>query len=211
MRTIKLNNNQQNSCIPSALAVVLNCKFDHINEWLKIKRYRKSNTSGTHTRFIDLNSFGLERMSMEINKSIQGFVMKTTTPLQGMSVNQFVKRHPTGTYFLLVRKHGLAVRNGIVFDTQKDSSKKRIVKAYERKLQIQPSSFTSLEPMAIAASTPKSIKLAKGDKRKKVMDVIAKGINAPADVARQVGCSYVYARSLVMEYTRMKKLQTQNI
>lgn len=101
-------------CVPCALSTVLNKPYEEVNNWLKYRGYRKGNNWGTHTSRMNLSELGLVKI-----------------PTDHISVNQFHLSHRSGMYFILVPGHGLALNNGIVFDT-KNSEKQKVKEAYQR-------------------------------------------------------------------------------
>lgn len=101
------------SCVPCALSVILNKPYEEVNNWLKYRGYRRSDNRGTYTDRMRLSELNLIKMSID-----------------PISVNRFAEKYSQGTYFVLVRQHGLAVKNGICYDTI-ISEKKRVQEAYE--------------------------------------------------------------------------------
>lgn len=49
---------------------------------------------------------------------------------KGMTINRFVKDHPKGSYYVLVRGHALAVVDGIVQDWTGDTAQRRKIIEY---------------------------------------------------------------------------------
>jgi len=52
------------------------------------------------------------------------------TAYKGMTINRFVKDHPKGSYYVLVRGHALAVVDGIVQDWTGDTAQRRKIIEY---------------------------------------------------------------------------------
>lgn len=200
MKTIKLQSPQghKRACVPCALSIVLDRSYESVNQWLKYRGIRKRDTSGTSTWKMDKSELGLHRL-----------------PNKYISVNQFVKQNPQGTFFILVAHHALALKNGIVFDTI-NSEKKSIREVYQRNNpDIMPWDWNSAQQNFVIKSLPKksttSVKQPKGQKRKILIDLISQGnVGSISELAKAVGCSYIYARYMILEMRRMKSLHEQS-
>lgn len=124
MKLIKTSSltNHYRACVPCALSTLLNRPYEEVNNWLKVRKYRKHDNCGTFTQRMNMRELGLEKFQ---------------TPFIGKSVNQFIAANTQGEFFILVRGHALAVKNSIAFDTM-DSQKKRIIEVWIKTKDILP-------------------------------------------------------------------------
>jgi hypothetical protein len=181
MRSIRLKSpsGHTKACVPCALTVVLNQPYEKVNNWLKLRKVRRSDRSGTFTDRINMKELGLEEVYLG----------------KGKTVNQFVMANPTGTFLLLVSRHGLALHNGIAHDTG-DSMRRFVKNIYkvveEHKL---PADFEQEEKKMELAPSMKR----RGEAGKTLRTLIACGNTDIQDLMKQSGASYIYCRYILIE------------
>lgn len=188
MRVIKhfSPKDHKGSCVPLALASVLNQSYDQANVWLQKRGYRESDRTGTFMGGMNMAELGFQRVPYERNlvklpgESISRFVV---------TINQFQKVARRGVYLIGVYQHLLAMKDGIAYDT-KISMKSRIQDIWVRTRECLPHDWPTVEQV-----TPKP---QRGEKRKQLLELIAQGINEPSELSRKSGTSYVYARSVIL-------------
>lgn len=129
---------ETNDCFVRAVASSYECPYDIAHEWVKNK-FKRINRKGT--------KYTITRLDSMVNNK-ETFFDKTITSVPNLKVfikeifkvkrttlNQFIKKHSSGTYIILVRGHAFTLKNGAVIGNSEDSKKlKRIINAaYEIK------------------------------------------------------------------------------
>ena len=67
---------------------------------------------------------------LKTNKRVCGHFFKKLSFRNPITVNKFVQRYPTGTYYVLIRGHVFAIMNGTVYDTIEPKPGQRIKMAW---------------------------------------------------------------------------------
>lgn len=114
-QTIKENND----CTVLALACVLGCSYESAHKHMskhQLRRYRKGPT--------------LKEVKEKFVPSFKNWrvVVGPYSKSESITVNQFVKKHPIGRFFVVVRGHAFAIIDGLVYD-YKSSIRRKIVYA----------------------------------------------------------------------------------
>ncbi len=221
MRSILISSKSMghtNSCVPCALSTLLDKPYDQVNEWLKGNKYRKSNNGGTRTSAIKMSDFGMDR--------VIDWRTRTEDARNGkskMTVRRFVAEHPTGNYFILVSGHGLALKNGIVYDTMRDSSRRYVQTVYQRNdFQKLPSDFdkyanvvpfdASKRVRPTPYSPVRTVKVPRGEKTRLILahfEVIGTGACTIKELIGISGASYIFCRYMLIERKRMQDLKNK--
>jgi hypothetical protein len=96
--------NERNDCTVRAFALVFNTTYDKAHAHLK-------NYCGRLNRK-GISSKKVIPVSIKHHKYREGPYARDNTT----TINQFVKKHPEGRYYVCVRGHALAIIDGIVYD-----------------------------------------------------------------------------------------------
>jgi len=111
---------ETNDCVVRALAIAAETDYATAHQWVKEKLGRPDRKGTLMTTFkleqlikkgIGLNNKHLS--SIQRSELINSDY--THKPVQ-FTVGTFSKKHNKGTYFVLVKGHALAIKNGIVYD-----------------------------------------------------------------------------------------------
>jgi hypothetical protein len=65
-----------------------------------------------------------------ISHALRNLGKESSSDCNGMTINRFVKSHPKGSYYVLVRGHALAVVDGTVQDWTGDTAQRRKIIEY---------------------------------------------------------------------------------
>jgi hypothetical protein len=120
-----------NDCFVRAVASSFDCPYDTAHAWVKEKfgRKDKKGTMWVSSKMATMSSKE-ETFNDKSVKTIENlrsydnikYKMKRTT------LNQFIKKYPTGTYILIVKGHAFTLKNGAVIGNKGDAtSMKKIV------------------------------------------------------------------------------------
>lgn len=127
-----LKNGDTNNCAVNSLAMAFNVPYDEAHAYAQ-KKWGRVNGKGTSTKAI-VNDFKVStpfgKMTVEVTvtqeyKQPGGWMRKRC-----MNVQTFLKKYPSGTYYVLVRGHALVVQNGILIDNS-TRLKRRIHRAWK--------------------------------------------------------------------------------
>ena len=66
-----------------------------------------------------MNLIQIER-ALRGNKKYSFNISKYGTIKEGLTINQFVRKHPLGNYYVIVNEHALAICDGVVIDCYND-------------------------------------------------------------------------------------------
>lgn len=99
------------------------------------KAGRKSNRGTRYNVWAPLyKSFGFNKMvaygetggvyKRSIEMAVKGMDVEATN---GMTLGRFIKANPVGTFIVIVRKHALCVKDGVVYDSHKTAPGTRVV------------------------------------------------------------------------------------
>ena len=127
---------ESNDCFVRAVASSYEIPYDEAHTWVKEKFDRK-NRKGTMYVSSKMDQFSKEGKTLngKIIKEIWFLktVDKTTNKIKRTTLNQFIKKYPTGTYILIVKGHAFTLKNGSVIGNTSDatSMKKIVHNAYQ--------------------------------------------------------------------------------
>ena len=125
---------EKNDCFVRAVASAYEIPYDEAHEWVRVN-FKRENRKGT---------FVVSKMDLFASESIK-LNNKTASVVQGLrkydesnfkikrtTLNQFIKKYPTGNFLLIVSGHAFTLKNGIVVGNTEDakSMKKIIRNAY---------------------------------------------------------------------------------
>jgi hypothetical protein len=127
----ELYTGETNDCTVKALAVALAIPYDQAYLYAKRSLNRKRNV-GTTGKVLQ-RAFSFDKSFTEL----KGKAIKTTYKQvdgkmldRDMTIGTFARVYPSGTYYIVVSKHALVVKDGIVFD-HSDKPKRRIKMAWK--------------------------------------------------------------------------------
>ena len=129
---------EKNDCFVRTVASSFDIPYDDAHFWVK-EKFNRENRKGTLDVVDKMDSIfnnkgTLEgktaKKIMELRKfdSVKMKMVRTT-------LNQFIKKYPTGTYIIIVRRHAFTLKNGSIIGNKQDAtSMRKIVNfAYEIK------------------------------------------------------------------------------
>lgn len=129
--------NEKNDCFVRAVASSFDCSYDTAHSWVREKFGRK-NRKGTMYVASNMRKMcdDKEQFVDKSVKTIEGLsqiVLKPKARLKRTTVNQFIKKYPTGVYILIVKGHAFTLKNGAVIGNKQDSTsiKKQIYDAFQ--------------------------------------------------------------------------------
>lgn len=122
-RTVSQNSND---CAIAALSVYYGIPYDEAFEILK-PYYRKTGTN-TGSLIQHLKDYGSSVVAVGKTDAAR-WVNRWHEPTEkadGMTLATFCKKYPKGTYYVLVKRHAVVVKDGVVFDTINTTKNKRV-------------------------------------------------------------------------------------
>jgi len=127
---------ERNDCFVRAVASAYEIPYDDAHTWVK-EKFNRQNRKGT--MFVACKLATMYSLNQTFSgKSIKGIgdlrtIDKVTHKVKRTTLNQFIKKYPTGTYIIIVRGHAFTLKNGAVIGNSKDakSLKKVVHDAFE--------------------------------------------------------------------------------
>ena len=129
--------NESNDCFVRAVASSFDCSYDTAHSWVR-QKFERVNRKGTMNVVSKMRKMcdDKEQFVDKSVKSIEGLgevVYKPKVRFKRTTLNQFIKKYPTGVYILIVKGHAFTLKNGAVIGNEEDSKsiKKNIYNAFE--------------------------------------------------------------------------------
>ena len=125
-----------NDCFVRAVASAYEIPYDDAHTWVK-EKFNRENRKGTKRVIFNMDQFSKqgEKLNEKTVKEIWGLrnYDSTTLKLKRTTLNQFIKKYPTGTYILIVKGHAFTLKNGAVIGNTEDATslKKIVHNAYQ--------------------------------------------------------------------------------
>lgn len=117
------------SCYQRALANATGLPFDDVYQLSLRRGVKKQGRGGSNVwKFDRSNSFRSLAIASQKCTNLTGWE-PCEKHVAGLTLNQFVKRFPVGTFVVVVRGHALAIVNGVVYDNADRTSGRHRVKA----------------------------------------------------------------------------------
>lgn len=107
---------EHNDCCVLAWANTFDCEYEKAHAWMK--RFGRNNRRGVYAKDVKAALKGCTKAKIKFGPY--------GSEVQGITLNQFTKRHPVGRYYVLVRGHALCVKDGVVYD-YKDGPRRLVV------------------------------------------------------------------------------------
>ena len=80
-----------------------------------------------HECFERLGRKQRQRVSGALVKKFLAYMgVEVITPSYRLTLNQFLKTHPTGRFYVVVNKHAIGINNGICVDLKEPKLRKRV-------------------------------------------------------------------------------------
>jgi hypothetical protein len=131
--------NETNDCFVRSVASAYNVHYDEAHTWVKEKfnRVDRKGTKWVSCKMATMATNG-ETFNNKTIKTIDKLRTFTTGKygtykMKRTTLNQFIKKYPTGTYILIVRGHAFTLKDGSVIGNPSDakSIKKVVHEAFE--------------------------------------------------------------------------------
>ena len=129
--------NESNDCFVRAVASSFDCSYDTAHSWVR-QKFERVNRKGTMYVASKMRKMcdDKEKFVDKSVKTIEGLsqiVYKPKVKIKRTTVNQFIKKYPTGVYILIVKGHAFTIKNGAVIGNPEDSKsiKKQIYDVFE--------------------------------------------------------------------------------
>ena len=127
---------EKNDCFVRAVASAYEIPYDDAHTWVK-EKFNRKNRKGTYRVSTIMEQFSKNKETLN-EKTIKDIWFLRTydsakLKLKRTTLNQFIKKYPTGTYILLVKGHAFTLKNGAVIGNKNDatSMKKIVHNAYQ--------------------------------------------------------------------------------
>lgn len=122
---------ETNDCFVRAVASAYEIPYDDAHTWVKQKfnRQNRKGTMAVSCKLSTMQSVGEKFNNKEINgiEKLRSYV-PNTYKIKRTTLNQFIKKYPTGTYILIVKGHAFTLKDGAVIGNNGDAtSMKKIV------------------------------------------------------------------------------------
>ena len=115
----KIAQGETNDCVVYATASAFDLTYDQAHQVVREKFGRKDR-KGTRT-FSLLNSLRKEYQEL---KALNTYTVHGREIKRRAKVYSFAKANPQGTYFILVSRHALVIKDGVVYDNKTQGSDK---------------------------------------------------------------------------------------
>jgi len=122
---------EKNDCFVRAVASSFDCPYDTAHAWVKEKFGRKDR-KGTYSvacKMATMSSLGqtFNNKSVKVIDGLRKYDA-STYKMKRTTVNQFIKKYPSGTFVMIVKGHAFTVKDGAVIGNTNDAtSMKKIV------------------------------------------------------------------------------------
>lgn len=113
-----IDNDDNNYCTVIALAVVTGASFMDCQKYLSKFGRKKRKGLTTH----NLENALSKSTKFRFRKGSYSFSNR-------ISLNQFIKKHPKGKYYIVSRGHAYAVIDGVIYD-YKESKRRQVIRAW---------------------------------------------------------------------------------
>jgi hypothetical protein len=128
---------ETNDCFVRAVASAYDVHYEKAHEWVK-KHFKRKNNAGTSNVILFMEKFANDRKTLngKYPKVIQNLREYDSTKLKykRTTLNQFIKKYPTGTYIVIVERHAFTLMNGFVIGNPQDSKSLKKVVHYAFKI-----------------------------------------------------------------------------
>jgi hypothetical protein len=120
--------NETNDCFVRAVASAYEIPYDEAHTWVKEKFGRKDRKG---TMFVACKLATMYSLNQTFSgKSIKAIgdlrsYVPNTYKIKRTTLNQFIKKYPTGTYIIIVRGHAFTLKNGAVIGNSQDAKSMR--------------------------------------------------------------------------------------
>ena len=104
---------EKNDCVVVALASALKMSYKAAHKLAS--KYGRKNRQGMYTEHVNRMTKEISSLRMMTMDEITTYY-KSTGKLRANTLSTFTKRYPVGTYFLLVRRHAVTVKDGVVLE-----------------------------------------------------------------------------------------------
>lgn len=109
---------ENNDCVVRAMAIAAETDYPTAHKWVK-EMLNRSDKDGTRHTGYKLKKLELSKTKINnrVIKEVPGLINKKYThkPVK-YTVKTFSQNHSKGNYFILVRGHALAIKDGVVYD-----------------------------------------------------------------------------------------------
>ena len=109
----KLAGNEKNDCFVRACSNAFDVSYEQAHEFVKEKFNRKT---GKGTKMCNLTMKGLTNETIEFKPEGRLINTKYKHKKVAYTVKTFMQKFKKGTYILLVNKHALVCKGGVIFD-----------------------------------------------------------------------------------------------
>lgn len=122
---------ETNDCFVRAVASSFECPYDTAHAWVKEKfnRQDRKGTKWVSSKMATMSSLGqtFNDKSIKVVENLKSYD-NVKYKVKRTTLNQFIKKYPTGTYIIIVRGHAFTLKNGAVVGNSSDAtSMKKIV------------------------------------------------------------------------------------
>lgn len=110
----------RNACVVIAWAEIFGCSFEKAFAYLQDhgRKYRRGMfNKDIESAMRNVVSFKVEKLPYSEDNRV--------------SITKFVKNHPVGRYFVLVRGHALCIKDGVVFDNIGMTNRRQVIGAWK--------------------------------------------------------------------------------
>ena len=119
----KIAQGETNDCVVYATASALDLSYDQAHQVAR-EKFNRKDRKGTQSIYL---LQGLRKEYQEV-KAINTYTVHGKKIDRAAKVYSFAKANPQGTYFILVRSHALAIKDGVVYDNKNQGSDKCNIK-----------------------------------------------------------------------------------
>ena len=114
---------ETNDCVVYATASAFDLTYDQAHQLVR-EKFNRKDRKGTQT-FGLLN--GLRKEYIEV-KAINTYTVRGKQIDRAAKVYSFAEANPQGTYFIVISRHALVIKDGVVYDNRGELSNKCRIK-----------------------------------------------------------------------------------
>lgn len=132
LQEISTKYRERNDCTVKALATLFGCTYGVAHRALA--KHGRQPRCGATWRTIELAQRDLaERFQVTVKAYGAPAMLPSNAKYFGhrvVTINQFMKEHPRGTYMLSMRGHVATLKDGVLYDWTADTAKRRPISGY---------------------------------------------------------------------------------
>ena len=119
---------ENRDCFVRAVASAFEIPYDEAHSWVRVK-FNRINRRGTKrvSGTMDMMSLAKETLNSKFFTIVNNLKVWNDFKIKKTTLNQFIKKYPTGTFIIIVRGHAFTLKNGNIIGNPEDSKKLKTI------------------------------------------------------------------------------------